>query len=117
MNGNGEKKSSKRWIIHRLAEIIRLCDNTGIGWNYLCIFDAKYKFRNILLQLIWALVLFASLNPFELGVILLWKDIQEDQMRNGLALSKNAGPVGFQIKPGAWTMAYSQVSSITTYVA
>ena len=31
----------------------------------------QYKFRTILLQLIWALVLTATLNPFELGVILL----------------------------------------------
>ena len=38
-------------------------------------------------------------------------------MRNGLTLSKIAVPVGFQIKPGAWTMVYSQVNSITTYAA
>ena len=54
----------KRWIIHRLAEIVRLCDNAGIGWNYLCIFDAKYKFRTILLPLIWVLVLTPTLNSF-----------------------------------------------------
>ena len=59
-------KNRKRWIIHRLAEITRLCDNTSIGWNYLCIFDVKYKFRTILLQIIWALVSTATLNPFEL---------------------------------------------------
>ena len=52
-------------------------DNTSIGWNYLCIFDAKYKFRTILLQIIWALVSTATLNPFELGVIYFEKTSQK----------------------------------------
>lgn len=42
-----------------------------------CIFDAKYKFRTILLQIIWALVSTATLNPFELRVIYFEKTSQK----------------------------------------
>ena len=54
----------------------------------------KYKFRTILLQIIWALVSTATLNPFELGFILEWGYFSKENIH---FMDKNGYPCEFII--------------------